>query len=163
MALQPQVSPASAAPAHNDESTAEVAAELRSANPHGVIQVQVLALHAPGAPAGYSPEPLSCRVEVAGLVAECCYATPATCAADGDADADGGGDGGGGGGGGGDGARTRWEWAQWLWFSAPPRQLNANGSSWTIDCPSSCLHRLHRRGFELDLSSPHASAHHPQT
>ena len=68
-----QVSPASPGASHHDQSTAEIAAELRTSNPHGMIQVQLLSLDGVASP---QPTPISCRVEVAGLVAESCFALP---------------------------------------------------------------------------------------
>ena len=92
-----QVSPASPGASHHDQSTAEIAAELRTSNPHGMIQVQLLSLDGVASP---QPTPISCRVEVAGLVAESCFAVP-------HAEEDG------------DCSGMRWDWSQWLWFSVP--------------------------------------------
>ena len=93
-------SPKPPPPTMSDQSIAEVAAELRGSNPHGMIQIQLVKLEAMG---GDDQQqllrmPMSCRVEVAGLVAESCYAKAEEEA---------------------EGGSTRWGWQQWLWFSAP--------------------------------------------
>ena len=107
-----QVSPSSQL-AHERAIAEEAADELHRHNPYGMLQVQLLGLESGDGTANADVDaalrraPLSCKVDVAGLVAESCYAMPAEGAAAADPLSP---------------PAASWRWQQWFWFVAPRTQ-----------------------------------------